>query len=116
MCRRLCPLALTLALAACGGSSLQDDADRAASVAAEGALVAQGAAEGSSTETFTRVHAQALRGQVAPLERRPRIGRIAREIVRQLERLAAEPGDDRSAARVERSLRRAAESAERLAR
>ena len=48
--------------------SLEQQAEEIESVAAEGALLAQGAAEEDTTATFTRVHARNLRDRVRQLE------------------------------------------------
>jgi len=63
-------LAILAALVAgCGApGSLEQQAEEIESVAAEGALLAQGAAEEDTTATFTRVHARNLRDRVRQLE------------------------------------------------
>jgi hypothetical protein len=110
-------LAAAVALAGgCGGSSLEQDAERAASIAAEGALLAHGVAEGSSTKTFTRVHAGELRKNAEQLAARRRLAPLSDEISRQLQRLERAPGDARAAAEVERALERATKRAEGVAR
>jgi hypothetical protein len=108
--------AAALALAGCGGATPADRAESAASIAAEGALLAHEVAEGSTTGAFTRSHARALKRKVEPLAEEPRLGAIARRIAAELDRLAADPGDEEAAAAVERALERAGERAERLAR
>jgi hypothetical protein len=108
--------AAALALAGCGGATTADQAESAASVAAEGALLAHEAAEGSTTNSFARVHARALGKKAEALGGEPRLDAVVREIVAGLESLAADPGDERGAAHVERVLERAAGLAERLAR
>jgi hypothetical protein len=107
--------AVALAAAGCGvPSEPKKQAEEVASVAAEGALLAHDAAEGRSTDPFTRAHARALRERLAPL--RPkiverRLARIAAEVDEALGELEAEP----RTARVEARLDEAAKAAEGLA-
>jgi hypothetical protein len=93
-------------------------AEEIGSIAAEGALLAHDAAEGDTTETFTHEHAEALRRNLAKLEPKVEVAELARLLDvtdAQLERLAAAPGDQASAARVERRLDEAAKRGEELA-
>jgi hypothetical protein len=107
--------AAVLALGGCGGGTLRDDAETAGSIAAEGALLAHDVADGSTTHAFARVHARALREKVEPLAGRPQLAPLARDIARQLERIADDPGET-AAADAARALERAAARADRLAR
>lgn len=113
--RRRTVLALAaLVLAGCGSRSETKQADDLGSVAAEGALVAHDASEGSTTDNFTRVHGRALRDlarkvQDAPAS--PPVGRLAGRIAGDLDELADHPGDERRAARIQRDLERAAKQA-----
>ena len=116
--RRLTVLAAaTLLLAGCGSQSEKKQAGDLGSVAAEGALVAHDASEGSTTDNFTRVHGRALRDlakkvQGAPAA--PSVGRLASRIARELDELADNPGDEGRAALIERRLERAAKRADDL--
>lgn len=117
-------LGLTLAaaalLAGCGvPQELPKQADEVSSVAAEGALLAHDAAEGGTTQTFTREHAKALRKVVVEL--RPAIddrdlAQIAAKVDEVLRVLADRPGDRDLAATFERVLENHSRSAEELAR
>ncbi len=88
------------------------------SIASEGALVAHDAAEGSTTDTFTRVHGRALRDlaqKVADAPKTQQIGRVAAVVASELDNLAAHPGDQGRAQQVEQRLERAARTAGKLA-
>ena len=105
-----------LALAGCGQSA-KKQADDLGSVAAEGALVAHDASEGSTTDNFTRVHGRALRDlamKVRDQPAAPRLGQLAGRIVTDLDELADNPGDERRAGRIQRDLERAAKQANAL--
>jgi hypothetical protein len=94
-------------------------AEEVGSVAAEGALLAHGAAEGDTFRSFTRVHAKALDERLAQLEPKTDDGQVAALLARvagALERLADDPGDRERAAMLERELEAAANDAEQLAR
>src|SRR3954471_18123227 len=99
--RRLTVLAAAaVLLAGCGSQSETTQADDLGSVAAEGALVAHDAADGSTTDTFTRVHGRALRDLAKKVEDAPaasRVGRLATSIVADLDALADDPGNERQA-------------------
>jgi hypothetical protein len=116
---RLAPLLLVLVLAACGvPQELPKQAEEVESVAAEGSLLAHDAAEGSTTGTFTREHAKALRkllGQVRPAIEDRRLGRLADRADTALERLAEDPNDERGAGGIEKELGSVAEAAGKLA-
>jgi hypothetical protein len=108
--RRLAAFTLGAALLAAGCGVPQDPVQQeemVASVAAEGALLAEGAAAGSTTGVFTREHATALRkllGELRPAIDERRLARRADAVDAALADLAAAPGDRRRAARVERRL------------
>jgi hypothetical protein len=115
--RRRALLVLLVAItAACGTpSSVPKQAEGVASVAAEGALLAGDVADGDSTSQYAETHARALldkaetlRDAIANAELRA----VADEVVRELERLAAAPGDAEAAARIENRLDEAATRAE----
>jgi hypothetical protein len=87
------------------------------SIAAEGALLAHDASEGDTTSPFTRVHAEALRKNLAKLE--PKVSHAAlHSLLEQtdaaLSELTDAPGDERRAARLEQWLERIAKLAEEL--
>ena len=114
-----------LALAGCGGGGtlsneeLQKQYEAIQSLAAEGALVAAGAAEDRATETFVAVHSQYLSeaaGEVeAKLEStkgpRPAV-RLARQVAEDLDRLHREPDDQELARRLSEQLEGYAADAE----
>jgi hypothetical protein len=108
-----------LLLSACGvPSEPAKQAEDVASIAAEGAILAHDAAEGSTTSVFTRAHAEALQKKLRPLESKVatrELERLVAGVDAALGQLADDPGDRTSAARVERRLERAAKEAEELA-
>jgi hypothetical protein len=111
---------LTVVVVGCGvPSEPAKQAEDIGSIAAEGALLAHDAAEGSTTSAFTRVHAEALKKNLRPLAGKvamPALGRLVADVDDALTELAADPGNQASAARVERRLEQAASEAEELAR
>lgn len=128
-------LALVLAATSCGGGgalsekSLQTQAAAIQSLAAEGALVAGGAAEGRTTDVFVRVHSDDLLTEARKVEdklasesaggtlerKRRRSERLAGRVAEELERLHRAPGDRALAARLKSLLEHDAENAKRLA-
>jgi outer membrane murein-binding lipoprotein Lpp len=106
---------LLLVLAGCGvPGSLAKQAEDVSSIAAEAAILAHDASEGDTTAVFTRVHARSLRQKLEALQaaiESPQLGMVAGEVAAQLKRLEADPGDQSTAADVERRLERAAETA-----
>ena len=105
------------ALGACGGGGPAKQAEQLVSASAEGALLAQEAAEGDTLRAFTQLHARDLRELAAPLElsgATAELRRLARRIATALERLERNPGDRREASRVGAALRAAAALAQRL--
>jgi carboxypeptidase C (cathepsin A) len=106
-----------LLLAGCGSTSPKKQAEDLGSIAAEGALVAHDASEGSTTHVFTRVHSRALREKANSIDRQaadPRLERLAGRIADALERLADDPDDRGGAARIQRQLEQAADDAGKL--
>jgi hypothetical protein len=112
-------LVVVLLLAGCGvRQELSKQAEEVHSIAAEGALVAHDAGEGSTTATFTRVHSRALRkllGKLEPAIEKARLSRIAEDVDRSLEQLVDDPDDRIGARRLERDLDKAAKAADELA-
>jgi hypothetical protein len=126
---------LLLVAAGCGGggsvsqNDIQKQFEAIQSLAAEGALVADGAADGRTTDVFVRVHtgylykaARKVEGQLSSAhasgatERdRVRAARLASSVSDQLARLGADPSDHEAAHRIQRGLERDAALAERLA-
>lgn len=92
-------------------------AEEIASIAAEGSLLAHDAAEGDTTQAFTRVHAEALRESLARLEPKVEAAALARLLERADAALAelAEPPAAARAARLERRLDEVATRAGELA-
>ena len=112
-------LLAVLLIAGCGvPQQLSKQAEEVHSIAAEGALVAHDAGEGSTTATFTRVHSEALRkllGKLEPAIDNLRLSRTAEDVDRSLQQLADDPDDRTRARRLERDLERAAKAAGELA-
>ena len=100
-------MALILAAAGCGvPASSVKQAEDLGSIAAEGALLAGGAAAGDTTTQFAETHARALRKKAEPLAAaatHPKLLRVAADIVAALKRLESAP-DDRVAAREAKEL------------
>jgi hypothetical protein len=110
---------VVLLVAACGvPREPAEQAEHVQSVAAEGALLAHGAAEGSATDPFVEVHARALHElleQARPAIELHSLGVVAADVSAALEALAAAPGDEALARRLERDLEGAAEAAAEIA-
>lgn len=102
-------LAAALALAGCGvPQEPGKQAEELHSVAAEAVLLAHDAAEGSTTETFTREHAKALRerlGELRPAIEDGELARRADAVDAALTGLVDAAADREQAARLERRLR-----------
>jgi hypothetical protein len=105
-------------LVGCAPDNPAKQAEAIGSIAAEGALLAHGAAEGSSTKIFVREHAQALDRKLeetrSVVDDR-RLASLAASVSKDLVRLAEEPGDERTTRSVERALERRAKDAAELA-
>lgn len=112
-------VALVLLVAGCGTPhDPAQQADEVSSIAAEASLLSHGAAEGSTTDTFTREHAKALRkllGKFRPAIENRDLARLAGRTDAALGRLADEPGDESGAAHLEDDLSSLADRAEELA-
>jgi hypothetical protein len=106
-----------LALAGCGGGGtlsneeLQKQYEAIQSLAAEGALVADGAADDRATETFVSVHSQYLSEAARKVETNlrsangpPPAVRLARQVAEDLDRLHREPDDPALARRLGEQL------------
>jgi len=126
---------LVLPAAACGGDgtlsakAFQKQAEALQSFAAEGALVAEGTADGRATETFVSVHTEYLGKAATKVETKLRSAhasgdleekrksalRLAGRITDELERLHRAPDDAKLAARLESELMDEAAAAEKLA-
>jgi hypothetical protein len=74
----LAAIALVLAAGCVLPSDPKKQAEEIASISAEGALLAHDAAEGDTTNAFTRVHAHALRKHLAKLEPKVEADEVAR--------------------------------------
>jgi hypothetical protein len=111
-------LVLACVLTGCAPGEPAKQAEAIGSIAAEGALLAHDAGEGSSTETFVREHAKALGRKLDDIRSvvdDRRLASVAASVSNGLARLADAPGDERSARAVERDLERAASEAQALA-
>jgi len=125
---------LALLLCSCGGGQLskkelQKEVESIQSLAAEGALVARDAADGSTTDVFVRVHSQYLQKAADKVEQglssaqasgsldadRAKAQRLAARVADELGRLHAHPGDRARAAQLAGSLDDDAKTAEELA-
>jgi acetylornithine deacetylase/succinyl-diaminopimelate desuccinylase-like protein len=136
MSRRLVPLAFSLLLlTGCGGSGslsakdVQKELEAVQSFAAEGALVADGAADDRTTDIFVRVHTQYLGEGTKKVEDKVSAGHasgdveakrktavaLASAVEEQLARLHRSPGDREVARDVSEKLRRYAGGAEKAA-
>lgn len=136
MFRRTLPaLIALLAVSGCGGGSsvsqseLQKQFAAIQSLAAEGALVADGAADGRSTDVFVRVHTgylaeaaqkvattlSSVRATGAADRDRARAARLAGRVASRLAALGSDPGDRAQARRIAAQLRNDAAIAERQA-
>ena len=124
-----------LLLAGCGGggsvsqTDVQKQFEAIQSLAAEGALVAGGAAQGRTSDVFVRVHTgyldDAARKVATKLSSaqasgavdrdRERAERLASRVADELERLSDDPGDRAGARRIQEQLERDAALAERRA-
>jgi hypothetical protein len=127
--------AVLLAAAGCGGggSASQKDVQKQfeaiQSLAAEGALVADGAADGRTTDVFVRVHtsylddaAQKVATELSSAQAegavdrdRERAAHMASQVADELAQLRDDPGDKAGARRIEKQLRHDAALAERRA-
>ena len=126
---------MVLLMAGCGGGGsvsqkdVQTQLEAIQSLAAEGALVADGAADGRTTDTFVRVHSgyldraadkvannlsSAHAGGAAD-RARERGARLAAEVADRLAALGDEPGDRSAARRIAAQLRVDAALAKRFA-
>jgi hypothetical protein len=126
---------LLLVAGGCGGGGsvsqkdVQKQFEAIQSLAAEGALVADGAADGRTTDVFVRVHtgyldkaARKVEGQLssarasgAAERNRVLAARLASSVAGELARLGDDPGDRAGARRIEQQLQRDASAAERQA-
>ena len=109
---------LVIVLAGCGvPQELSKQAEEVHSVAAEGALLAHEAGEGS-LDNFTSEHAKALKkllAQLRPAIEDARLAGTADAVDAALTSLAEHPGDRANAGRLERRLDDAAKAADELA-
>jgi len=114
-----------LALSSCGGGgtlskeALQKQYEAIQSLAAEGALVADGAADGRTTETFVSVQSLYLSEAAGKIETdlrsangpQPAVS-LARRVAEDLDRLHEEPDDAELARRLSEELQASAADAE----
>jgi hypothetical protein len=114
-----------LALAGCGDGGtlskeeLQKQYEAIQSLAAEGALVADGAADGRTTETFVAVHSLYQSEAAGKIETDLRSAKgpqpavsLARQVAEDLDRLHEEPDDPALARRLSEQLQASAADAE----
>jgi|SRR5215208_4070494 len=106
-------LAVVVFTGGCGSSSdPQKQAEELQSIAAEGALLAHAAAEGRTTDRFTRAHGDALGKRLdslTPMLHDEQLATLADDVGTALDRVPTDPE------RAERALERQADAAERLA-
>jgi hypothetical protein len=132
--RRWCLAALLVVLmTGCNGGTVDDhalkrDAEKVASLATEGGLLANDVSKGASTTTFARVHSkelsQAASNLADALAERPtapgierdvrRLSRLAGKVSRQLEQLHLHPSDRDVAETLKQPLSDAADAADEL--
>lgn len=115
--RSVAVLGLAVLLMGCAPDDPARQAEEIGSIAAEGALLAHGAAEGSSTGIFVREHAKALDRRLEKTRsvvHDQRLASLAASVSDELVRLAAEPGDELTTRSVERALERHARDAAEL--
>jgi hypothetical protein len=124
---------LGAALTGCNGGTvdhhaLKRDAEKVASLATEGELLANDVSNGASTTTFARVHSKELsraasnladalaeRPTAPGIEREVRkLSRLAGKVSRQLEQLHVHPSDREVAGTLKHRLSRAADAADQL--
>ncbi len=125
---------LVFALAGCNGGTvdkhaLKRDAEKVASLATEGELLANDVSKGRSTKSFARVHAKELSRAASDLEdalaRRPtspgitsdvrKLSKLAGKVSGELEQLHLHPTDHGVAASLKRPLTDDADAADKLA-
>jgi hypothetical protein len=125
---------LVLGLAGCNGGTvdkhaLKRDAEKVASLATEGELLANDVSRGRSTKSFVRVHAKELSGAAsgfqASLAKRPtspgittdvrNLSKLAGKLSRELEQLHLHPTDRNVAERLKQPLKDDADAADKLA-
>jgi hypothetical protein len=132
--RRACAVALlVVALTGCNGGTVDDhalkrDAEKVASLATEGELLANDVSKGASTKYFARVHAKELsqaasnmsdalaeRSTSPGIQRDVRkLSRIAGRVSRHLEQLHLHPTDRDVAASLKDPLKNDADAADKL--
>jgi hypothetical protein len=132
--KRACAvLLLVLALTGCNGGTvdkhaLKRDAEKVASLATEGGLLANDVAKGSSTKYFARVHAEELSRAASDLAdalaKRPtssgietnvrKLSRLAGRVSRHLQRLHLHPTNRSVARSLEQPLSDDADAADEL--
>ena len=135
MSRSLAALGLLLlVLSGCNGGTvdkhaLKRDAEKVASLATEGELLANDVSKGRSTKYFVRVHAKELSGAASgfqvSLAKRPtspgittdvrKLSKLAGKLSRELERLHLHPTDRSVAERLKQPLKDDADAADKLA-
>ena len=131
----ICLAIAIFATAGCGGGGtlsekdLKLQAEAVQSFAAEGALVAKGAQQGRTTDTFVRVHTEYMAKAVRKVEtelsskhasgsldqKREEAARLALLVSLNLDRLHRHPGDQAVAAQLRSELEDNAAAAEKLA-
>jgi predicted small secreted protein len=124
---------LVLGLTGCNGGTVDDhalkrDAEKVASFATEGELLANDVSRGASTKPFVTVHAgelsQAASNMSDALAERPtsrgigrdvrKLSRVARRVSRHLEQLQLHPTDREVAASLKDTLSKDADAADKL--
>lgn len=125
--------AVAAVLTGCNGGTVDDhalkrDAEKVASLATEGELLANDVSKGASTTPFARVHSKELSQSASDLSdalaQRPtspgierdvrKLSRLAARVSRQLEQLHLHPSDRGVAASLKQPLTDAADAADKL--
>jgi hypothetical protein len=114
--KRVVPVICSLLLSGClVPSEPAKQAEEISSISAEGALLAQEVVEGDVTDTFARVHAEALRKKLSELEPKVEVDELARLLRRADAGLAQLEDASADAGSVEQQLDDVSKRAEELA-
>ena len=114
--RRAALVACSLVLSGClVPSEPAKQAEEISSISAEGALLAHGVAEGGVTDSFTRVHTEALRKKLSELEPKVQVDAVSKVLRDADASLALLQDDPAAPGLLELRLERISKRAEELA-